>query len=135
MEYKLIAFYAPKKLEVNAFDKSFDFKSIENKAGVVLIDEVPYKAANCCRFDILTIQRLLKGEKNVRRKGRIVSKEGFVPNKIVEFANHYSFSNDNCEYDAVKENKLPHGGQTGNFKAELDDVNFFIVKQKLLTNN
>lgn len=131
MKYKLIAFYAPKSLEVKAFDKSFDFESIKNIDGVVVVDEKPYKEANCCRFDILTIQRLLKGEKNVKRKERIVTKEGFVPQKIIEFANHYSFSNDNCEYDAVRQEKLECGGQTGNFKAELDDVNFYMVKQKI----
>lgn len=131
MAYKLVAFYTPKSLEANAFDKSFDFESIKGKDGVVLVLEKPYTNANSCRYDILTIQRLLKNEKDVTRKGKIVTKAAFVPKEIRDFASHYTFSKDNCKYDSVKEEKLKDGGQSGNFKAELDDVNFYMVKQKV----
>lgn len=131
MSYKLIAFYAPKALRVNVFDKSFDFKSIENENGVKVVLEKPYTNANCCRYDILAIERLLKGEKDVTRNGKVVTRDGFVPKEIRDFASHYTFDRHNCEYDSVKEEKLEHGGQTGNFKAELDDVDFFMVKQKV----
>lgn len=131
MAYKLVAFYAPKSLNVNAFDKSFDFESIKRENGVGLVFEKPYTTPNSCRFDILTIQRLLKNEKNVKRKGKVVTKTEFVPKEIRDFASSYTFNKENCEYDSVKEEKLEHGGQTGNFKAELDDVDFFMVKQKV----
>jgi len=130
MKYKMIAFYAPKGLEVNVFNKSFDFSNVKNEEGVVVVYEKTYTVANDCRFDILAIQRLLKGRQNVIRKGRIVTKEAFVPKEIREFAYYHIFCDGNCEYDSVKEDKLKHGEQTGNFRAEFDDVNFYMVKQK-----
>jgi len=60
-KYKLFAFYAPKDFEVNVFDKTFDFSIIEDKEEVVIIYDELYTNYNVCRFDLLAIQKLLKG--------------------------------------------------------------------------
>lgn len=80
----------------------------------------------------MAIQKLLKGQKDVKRNRKKVTKEEFVPRKILNFAIHHTFNSTNCELDATRQDLLEYGEQTANFRAFLGDINFYMVIQKII---